>query len=68
MITSVLLQAVFFRPILSGCGAGLQMACVLMQVGGKAGFAWEKKWWEEAYESKLQNLQVLIHHSISSQS
>ena len=34
--------------------------CICVQVGGKAGFAWEKKWWEEVYESKLQKLQVLI--------
>ena len=29
-----------------------------VQVGGTAGTAWEKKWWEEAYQSKLQLLQV----------
>ena len=41
------------------CGWSIR-ACIRMQVGGKAGFAWEKKWWEEAYDSKLQKLQVGI--------
>ncbi|BDA41447.1 probable G patch domain-containing protein 4 at N-terminal half [Coccomyxa sp. Obi] len=29
-------------------------------VGGKAGFAWEKKWWEEAYDSKAKKIQALV--------
>ena len=33
----------------------------VLQVGGNAGFAWEKRWWEEAYDSKLQKLQVSRH-------
>ena len=35
-----------------------QAAVTCVQVGGTASAAWEKKWWEEAYQSKLQQLQV----------
>jgi hypothetical protein len=28
------------------------------QVGSQPGYAWEKKWWEEAYDSKAKKMQV----------
>ena len=29
-----------------------------MQVGGKSTYAWEKKWWEDAFNVKATGIQV----------
>lgn len=41
-----------------GCLRFLIYCSNFMQVDGKAGFAWERKWWEEAYDSKAKKIQV----------